>query len=445
MDPYAEHEERSRKLAAAITSACACGKRVRLSRGTSNLFRRRKDCGETRLDIRGFVHLLGIHPGRAVADVEGMIPYDTFAAATLARSFVPAVVPQLKSITVGGAVSGVGIESSSFRFGLAHDTVEEMSILLGDGRRILCSPNNHQDLFFGFPNSYGTLGYVLRLAVRLIPAKPFVRLIHSRFSDPSRYFERIERICACGGPDYLDGTVFGPTEMYLTEGHFSEEAPGTSDYTWMRIYYRSIREKSEDWMTLRDYLWRWDTDWFWCSKNFFAQIPVVRLLMTRRLLNSRTYQRLMRISQRLLPEKSGSESVIQDVDIPVHRAAEFLEFLFSEIGIQPIWICPIHAPTPGRRFPLYALDPAKTYVNFGFWDVLSTPHPPGYFNRKVERKLVELGGKKGLYSSVFFDEETFDRLYDRDVYRQLKLKYDPEGLLGDLFEKCTGRSRVKGT
>jgi hypothetical protein len=25
-------------------------------------------------------------------------------------------------------------------------------------------------------------------------------------------------------------------------------------------------------------LWRWDTDWFWCSKNLFAQNPLVRRL-----------------------------------------------------------------------------------------------------------------------------------------------------------------------
>ena len=36
---------------------------------------------------------------------------------------MPAVVPQLKSITLGGAVAGVGIEATSFRYGLVHDTI----------------------------------------------------------------------------------------------------------------------------------------------------------------------------------------------------------------------------------------------------------------------------------------------------------------------------------
>ena len=47
-----------------------------------------------------------------------------------------------------------------------------MEILLGDGRLVTCSCRENPDLFFGFPNSYGTLGYALRLTIRLIPAKP---------------------------------------------------------------------------------------------------------------------------------------------------------------------------------------------------------------------------------------------------------------------------------
>ena len=38
-----------------------------------------------------------------------------------------------------------------------------------------------------------------------------------------------------------------------------------------------------------------------------------------------------------------SESVIQDVDIPIAAAAEFLEFFQRDIGISPVWTCPVRA------------------------------------------------------------------------------------------------------
>src|ERR671911_282020 len=101
----------------------------------------------------------------------------------LAHGVMPAVVPQLKTITLGGAVAGVGIESSSHRHGLVHDTMLELDVLVGDGRVVSCTPHNaHADLFFGFPNSYGTLGYALRVKAKTLPVKPFVRLEHLGFS-----------------------------------------------------------------------------------------------------------------------------------------------------------------------------------------------------------------------------------------------------------------------
>ena len=48
-------------------------------------------------------------------------------------------------------------------------------------------------------------------------------------------------------------------------------APYQSDYTYKNIYYRSIKERSEDYLSIYDYIWRWDSDWFWCSLMFFMR------------------------------------------------------------------------------------------------------------------------------------------------------------------------------
>src|SRR5690242_3459097 len=203
-----DHGRKAAALAEAIELARARGEQIGLRKSTSNLFRRRSPAGKHLIDVRAFDRVLVIDPQRMTADVEGMITYEALVDETLRYGMLPAVVPQLKTITVGGAVSGLGIESSSFKFGLVHETVEQMEILLGDGRLATCSCRENPDLFYGFPNSYGTLGYALRLTVRLIPAKPYVHLIHTRFSDPEAYFVRVAEMCAQSGADYLDGTIF---------------------------------------------------------------------------------------------------------------------------------------------------------------------------------------------------------------------------------------------
>ena len=66
--------------------------------------------------------------------VGGMTTYEDLADATLPHGLMPLVVPQLKTITLGGAVTGLGIESTSLRNGLPHESVLAMEILTGDGR-----------------------------------------------------------------------------------------------------------------------------------------------------------------------------------------------------------------------------------------------------------------------------------------------------------------------
>ncbi|MGA2184391.1 MAG: FAD-binding oxidoreductase [Bryobacteraceae bacterium] len=439
MDTLSEHRRRCERLVAAFDAARAAGKSVALAKATSNLFRRRDQRDTTRIDVRGFHHVLRVDPESMTADVEGMTTYEAFVDATLRHGLLPTVAPQLKTITVGGAVSGVGIESSSFRYGLVHETVEEMEILTGDGRIVVCSQHQNPDLFYGFPNSYGTLGYALRLTIGLIPARRYVHLTHEAHTQPRAYFARIAELTHRASVDYLDGTIFGRDRMYVTTGQFADEAPRVSDYTYMGIYYRSIREKQEDWLTARDYIWRWDTDWFWCSKNLGAQNRVVRLLATPWALNSRTYQRIVRLAGRVLPDSRRTESVIQDVDIPLEHAPEFFDFLMREIGITPVWVCPFRALDPSVTYPLYALNPDTLYINFGFWDMIPTTHEDGFFNRKVEERTLALGGRKGLYSTAWYDEETFWKLHDRKRYAELKARYDPGGVFRDLYAKCVGR------
>ena len=444
------HTDKKARLASALAAAPAEGRAaVGLAKTTSNLFRDRAPRSRPRIDLAHFDAVIRIDPIAGIVEAEGMVPYVALADATLPHGTMPAVVPQLKSITLGGAVAGVGIESSSFRRGLVHDTVAALEVLTGDGRILACTPQNeYRDLFFGFPNSYGTLGYALSVTARTTPVKPFVALEHVRYETAGACFAAVGRHCDDAELDFLDGVIFAPDEIYLTLGRFTEAAPYTSDYTFEHIYYRSIRERRADFLTVRDYLWRWDTDWFWCSKNVGAQHPLVRRLLGRERLNSITYQRIMRWNARwgvtrALARLSGvqPEPVIQDVDIPLDRAADFLAFLHAEIGILPIWLCPIRVPAAAAPFALYPLRPGAIYINFGFWDVVRDrePHPPGYRNRQIERKLTELGGLKGLYSDSYYTQDEFWSVFDRAAYSALKARYDPAGTLPDLYTKCVLR------
>ncbi|MCD6024239.1 MAG: hypothetical protein K0Q91_1155 [Fibrobacteria bacterium] len=469
LDPLQAHAAKRAALAAAIREA---GGAVRLGKATSNLFRTRKDAAVRSLDVRAFNQVLAVDAENLTMDVEGMTPYETAVAGALAHGCLPAVVPELKTITVGGALTGVGIESSSFRYGFVHETAVEMDILLPDGRIVLARPDNeHRDLFYGFANSYGTLGYVIRARIRIVRAKRFVELRHRRFRSAEKFLEEMKRLCDLSnlrtgrppasprllpedGPwDFIEGSVFSPTQHILTTGRFVDDAPYAGNYKYMRPYYKSLLYRETDFLTASDYIWRWDTDWFWCSrrmgfgpglKGFLARLVLGPwLLGSRNLWKVFNWYRRNEVAKKLAPyvksirESQTWEPVIQDVEVPADRGAEFLEFFHREIAIKPVWVCPVRKPDPEAKFDLYEMDPDTLYLNFGFWDSVESKvqMPKGHFNRMIEVEVARLGGRKSLYSESFYPEDEFWKTYNGEGYFRLKSKYDPEGKLLTLYQK----------
>jgi FAD/FMN-containing dehydrogenase len=427
---------------------------VRLRKRTSNLFRPRAPVTGA-LDADGFDGVLSIDPERRTADVLGMTTYEHLADATLAHGLMPLVVPQLKTITLGGAVTGLGIESTSYRNGCPHESVLEMDVLTGGGEIVTATPTNeHADLFFGFPNSYGSLGYALRIRIELEEVRPFVQLRHVRYDSVAACAREIARLAVDPTYDgaavqFVDGMWVSGSEVYLTLGSWADSAPYTSDYTGTDIYYRSVQRCEHDWLTVRDYLWRWDTDWFWCSRAFGAQQPLVRRVWPKRYLRSDVFWRLVALERRygvkrrldLMRGKADIEYVIQDVEVPVQRLAEFLDFLHQQTGMAPVWLCPLRQRDPDAVWPLYPLDPGTTYVNVGFWGGVDLPrgrHEP-FHNRAIERKVAELEGRKSLYSTAFYPEDEFWANYGGPAYEVLKKSYDPDGRLADLYAKTVQR------
>jgi FAD/FMN-containing dehydrogenase len=94
-----------------------------------------------------------------------------------------------------------------------------------------------------------------------------------------------------------------------------------------------------------------------------------------------------------------------------------------------------------RPWPLYPLEPDRTYVNVGFWSAVPTlpGQPEGATNRVIERKVSELDGHKSLYSDSYYDTDEFAQLYGGDIYDELKKRYDPDHRLLDLYSKAVQR------
>jgi len=465
---WARHEAAVARLRASY-DAIPAGAPVRLAKKTSNLFRPRARNAAPGLDVSGLDGVIEVDVAGQTAQVQGMCTYEHLVDATLPHGLIPYVVPQLKTITLGGAVTGLGIESTSFRSGLPHESVVEMDVFTGAGEVVTTRPGD--DLFDTFPNSYGSLGYATRLCIKLERVPDRVELRHVRFDDAGLLAKSVAEIVDTRvydglQVDGLDGVAFEPGEYYLTlarwlstdvtdEGAIDGQPKqtATSDYTGQQVYYRSIQELGSsglgrDLLTMYDYLWRWDTDWFWCSGAFGVQNPTVRRLWPRRWRRSDVYHHLIGLNHRTgfmdwLDRRKGRpqrEQVVQDVEIPVERLEEFLAWFDAEVGMRPVWLCPLVSPgtSTGAQWPTYPLHPGTTYVNVGFWGTVhvGADAPEAPLNRAIEAKVAELGGHKSLYSEAFYDRETFDRLYDGEHLAAVKQRYDPDDRFLSLYDKA---------
>jgi FAD/FMN-containing dehydrogenase len=423
---------------------------VRLAKKTSNLFRQRGAAHGPGLDVSGLAGVISIDArARSAEDL---------VAETLKFGLIPYVVPQLKTITLGGAVTGLGIESTSFRNGLPHESVLEMDVFTGTGEVVTCSPSAHDDLYRTFPNSYGSLGYATRLRIKLEPVPAYAALRHVRFHETDKLIAAIAEITASGEwqgehVDAIDGVAFEPGEYYLSLAAWTDQDEGRkpSDYRGMEIYYRSIQTRETDLLSVHDYLWRWDTDWFWCSGAFGVQNPRIRRFWPRRWRRSDVYHRLVGLDQRFgimdrIDRRQGiaqRERVVQDVEVPVDRLGEFLDWFDVEVGIRPVWLCPLVSVGSdlGTKWPTYPLAPGRTYVNVGFWGAVPVgpDAPNGPKNRAIEERVHQLDGHKSLYSESFYDPETFSTLYDERNLTAVKMRYDPDCRFISLYEKAVSR------
>ncbi|HEY8520602.1 MAG TPA: FAD-binding oxidoreductase [Gammaproteobacteria bacterium] len=415
---------------------------LRLAKSTiSNLFRYepRRSAGR-RVSLAGFNGVLDIDTAARTADVEGLATYSTVVNATLEQGLLPLVAPELKHITVGGATVGIGIESTCFRHGFVHDGLIEAEVLLPGGEIVTCrADNEHADLFHGLPNSYGTLGYILRARIALYPAEPFVHLRVERFGEVRAYLDAMRAAVDRGEADFIEGLFFEDGRFYLMTGRFEAAAPAVDDILRRNVFYKLVQERRDIHLTTADYIFRYDPEWFW---NIPESLPyrLFRRYAPAGMRNSGFYTRYAATKNKLAAavglRDDGWEPLIQDWEVPWDAAEELVRFCLAEVQLdgRPWAAVPIVAP---KQPTLYPIRPNELYFNLGCYCQVRKPEgrEPYHYTKIMDRKCFDLGGIKMLYSSTFLSEPEFDERYNGAAYRALKQKYDPAGNAPTLYNK----------
>jgi FAD/FMN-containing dehydrogenase len=415
---------------------------LRLAKSTiSNLFRYQpRGRAERRISLGQFNEIINLDTATATLEVEGLTTFETIVTHCLQHGFLPLVSPELRHITIGGATVGIGIESTCYRHGFVHDALIEADVLLPDGRIVTCTADNeYSDLFRALPNSYGTLGYILRARIRLEPAKPFVELEITKFDDIAGYLDAMRAATEQPDIDFVEGLFFEDGRYFLKSGRLRDSAAAPADILRRNIYYKLVETENRIELATKDYIFRYDPEWFWN----IPETPFYRLFRRfapARFRNSSFYTRHVareaRLRAMLGMKPKDTEPLIQDWEVPWDRAAELIGTCLREVNLggKPWAALPIRTPAAPT---LYPLRPNELYFNLGCYCQVGRPEgkPRYHYTRVMDDKCFELDGIKMLYSSTFLGKEDFDRHFNGAAYRVLKAKYDPDGKAPTLFDK----------
>jgi FAD/FMN-containing dehydrogenase len=384
---------------------------------------------DDKIDVSDLTDIVSIDPVRRICVAESGVTFVDLVAATLVHGLVPIVVPELKTITIGGAVSGGSIESMSYVHGGFHDTCLEYEVITGTGEVLICTPDNEHQLVFQMMHfAFGTLGILARLTFKLIPARPYVRLRHETYTTVADYQAAILRHFDARDIDFMDGIIHSPSCYVLCAGDFVDTAPYTSDYSWMKIYYQSTRTRTEDYLTTPDYFFRYDRG----VTNVRPKSFLGRLLLGRFLASSQ-WLRLGDKLRWLL--RADRPTVTLDVFIPFSRVAELLAWHQREFAFYPLWCVPYRRVRDYEWLhdSFYATMTDPLFLDIAIYGMRQ--RGPANAHRLMEHKLRELGGIKTLIAHNYYGEAEFWSIWNKRNYDTVKAITDPDNVFRDLYTK----------
>jgi FAD/FMN-containing dehydrogenase len=427
-----EHDAKVRRIAGQLRARRARTPLSLRKRAVSHQVPKAGDLryGDDKVDISDLNAILHIDPARRICVAESGVTFVDLVAATLRHGLVPIVVPELETITIGGAVSGCSIESTSYKYGGFHDTCLEYEVVTARGEVLTCTPGGDDGLVFQMMHgSFGTLGILSKLTFELMPAKRFVRLTNEKYARLADFMAAVDGHFRSRDVDFMDGIIHSPAEYVLCAGRFVDRAPYTSKYDWMKVYYRSTRERAEDYLTTPDYFFRYDRG----VTNVRPKTALGRLLFGK-IAGSANVLRFAEKIRRWLDAERPDMTL--DVFVPFSRLEEFLAWYEDEFRFFPLWCVPY------RRVRDYEWVAPRIYdgleddlfVDIAIYGMKQRPDGRNY-HKLMEEKLAEIGGIKTLIGHNYYSEDDFWKSWNRDNYAAVKARTDPDNIFRDLYAK----------
>ncbi|GMH53784.1 hypothetical protein TL16_g01530 [Triparma laevis f. inornata] len=321
--------------------------------------------------------------------VEPMVNMGQITHFLVPKNLTLPVLPELDDLTVGGLLMGVGIETSSHKHGLFNDNVLAAEVVLADGSLIKCSKKENRELFDALPWSYGTLGLLVSVTLKISRCKPFVRVEYWPCKTHGKGVEVYRKFSEEKKPqDFVEALAYSHEEMVVMPARYASEEEaltGTKNSIglWFKPWFYKHVEKFltkggdgpwVEYIPLRDYYHRHTKSIFWELEQIipWGNHPLFRLLLGWAVPPKVSFLKLTQT--KALQELYETQHVIQDMLVPNSKVGEALTVFKEEFDLYPLWICPYRAydyassGAPHRSFLKKPLE-ATSKDSFGKYEM----------------------------------------------------------------------------
>ncbi|MDG4762672.1 FAD-binding protein [Solwaraspora sp. WMMD406] len=349
---------------------------------------------------------------RGIADVDAGVTWSTLALRALESGQSLPVYNDFAHLSIGGTLSVGGLGGTSQRYGSQADNVEWLLVVTGTGRLVKCSRYHNRDLFEAVLVGGGQYGIIVRVGVKLIPAKTTVRSLEFTYTDRAAFLRDSLAVMRAGVVSdqngYAEPRADGGGWTYrLALGMFFSE-PDQPDVAALQAVLspEATAGPTAD-MPYRDWLLRFDPNWaalkaagFWGSKKPWLMMFV------------------------------GVENT------PAYLDTVLGELTATQMGPGPVRISPMSARPLTRPNFILPYHQSEEFFEVSLIRIPAPNHPDvaGLLsqNRRFYDRAVDLGAKRYLVGSVPSMTQSDWQAHYGSRWNQLvalKRQYDPAGIL----------------
>lgn len=472
-----EHDDRVRRIQADVrryAQARQAGeawaqKPLRTDRkGAASLNVRMSDKSASQtVRMSDLTNILGVDETKGVIRLEPFVTVGDAAAHLDELGLQLEATIEMKDATLGGLVMALGMTTHSHVCGLVHDTVTAYEIVTAQGELLrVTADNEHADLFRALPWSHGTLGLLVALEMRVIPAPSHVRLVYRPFYSLEAYAAEYERLAkADNPPHFIEVLIFGKHRAVLLEGHLTTRSEvrqsklpiNAVDEPTKPLFYKHVQSMldlgegrhREELVPTLDYLMRHDRSMCMCLAQILpkANEAWFRYTMGWMLPPNMTFLKGTRPDAER--ENTMRKQVWQEFAFPAERFAEMVTRAHEEFEIYPLLAYPCKVidhggmvRLPGNHGEPYSGRPeARAFLDLGIYGIPQRiKDGVEDFDtvtrvRRFEARVRELGGFLHTYCDVFSTEDEFRKMFDHALWQEMRRKYRADGVFPTIYEK----------